>query len=117
MWNAKQDMINPEELGMRVFGPEGTKVRNQCVRSHRFRAFLAVFPVLSFSYSSSMPKINVINCKTEGKTEAYAFAPSMFIESSLSGNLLVFEDLNVIQMGIDKTDSRWEDWLTIWWGD
>ncbi len=33
----------------------------------------------------------------------------MFSESFLAGNQSVFEDLNVIQMGID--------WLTIWWGD
>ncbi len=106
MWNTKQDMINLDELTMRVFGPEGTKVRDQCVRSHRLRAFLAAFPAFSFSYVSSMSKINVIDYKTEGKTEAYAFAPSIFSESSLSGNQSVFEDLNVVQMGINKMDSR-----------
>lgn len=64
-----------------------------------------------------MPLISLINCKTEGKTEAYAFAPLMFSESSLDDNQSVFEDLNVVQMGIDKTDNRWNDWLIIWWGD
>ena len=53
-----------------------------------------------------MPVIDRINCKLEGKTEAYAFAPSMFSESLLAGNQSVFEDLNVIQLGIDKTDAR-----------
>lgn len=56
-----------------------------------------------------MPKINVIDYKTEGKMEAYAFAPSMFSESSLSDNILMFKDLNIIQIGIDKTNSQWDD--------
>lgn len=64
-----------------------------------------------------MPVIDRIKCEAEGKTEAYAFAPSMFSESSLSGNQSVFKDLNVVQMGIDKENARWNDWLTIWWGD
>lgn len=41
----------------------------------------------------------------------------MFSESSTSGNLTVFEDLNVLQMGLDKTDAQWLDRLTLWWGD
>lgn len=36
--------------------------------------------------------------------EAYAFAPLIFNESSLSGNQLMFEDLNIVQMNINKTD-------------
>ncbi|MCJ1471183.1 hypothetical protein MMC07_009831, partial [Pseudocyphellaria aurata] len=52
-----------------------------------------------------------------GATEAHAFAPSMFNESSTTGNISVFEDLNVHQIGIEKTDPQWEDWLTIWWGN
>lgn len=61
--------------------------------------------------------IDRIKCEAEVKTEAYAFAPSMFNKSSLSGNQSLFEDLNVVQMGIDKKNTRWNDWLTIWWGD
>lgn len=52
-----------------------------------------------------MPVIDRINCKLEGKTEAYAFALSIFNESSLAGNQSVFKDLNVIQLDIDKTDT------------
>ena len=64
-----------------------------------------------------MPLIKVIDCKKEGKTEAFLFAPSMHSESSLAGSIAVFEDLNVSQMGIDQSDPQWEDRLTIWWGD
>lgn len=117
MWNSKQDMIDSEELGIRLFGPESIKVRDQCVRSYQFKAFLTALPLFSFSYRSSIPKINVIDCKTEGKAEAYAFVPSMFSQSSLSGNILMFEDLNVIQMSINKTNSQWDDWLIIWWNN
>ena len=51
-----------------------------------------------------MSIINRINCKVERKTETYTFALSIFSESSLNRNLLVFEDLKVIQIGIEKTD-------------
>lgn len=118
MWDAKKDMIDLYELVMAVFGLEGIQICEQCVRFHRFCLFLAVFPSESLSYGFvSMPVIDCIQCKTEKKTEAYAFASSMFSESSLAGNQSVFEDLNVIQMGIDKEDVRWNNWLTIWWGD
>lgn len=117
MWNSKRDMIDPKELIIRLFGPEGTKVQNQCVRSYWLKAFLAAFPAFYIFYTSFMPKINVIDYKTEGKTEAYAFAPLIFSESSLFGNQSVFEDFNIIQIGIDKRHLQWDDWLTIWWGN
>lgn len=115
--NVKQDKINLEELDMRIFGPKGIKVQNQYIKLHQFRVFLAAFPAFTFSYTLSMPKINVSDCKTERKMETYAFVPSIFSESSLSNNLLVFENFIIIQMGIDKTDSQQDDWLTIWQSD
>lgn len=60
-----------------------------------------------------MPIINLINCKYKSATEAYAFAPSMYNKSFTAGNMAVFEDLNVIQIGVDKTDLCWAKWLTI----
>ena len=110
-------MIDPYRLVVDVFGPEGSRIHHQCVRFHRFRSFVATFPSIKLLYSASMPALNCINCRVEGKTKAYAFAPFMFSKSSLTGNISVFEDLNIVQMGIDKTDARWSDWLTIWWGD
>ena len=94
-------MINPKQLDLRVFEPKNTKIQDYYMRLCQFREFLAAFPALSFSYLSSIPKIKVFNCKTEGKMEAYIYPPLMFSESSLFGNLLVFEKLNIIQMGID----------------
>lgn len=77
MWDVKQDMIDPTKLIMRVMGSEGTQVREQCVKSNQLRAFLVAFPAFSFSYTSFMPKINVIDCNTKGKTEAYIYLCSL----------------------------------------
>ena len=74
MLNTKQDIIDPKELVIRTFGPENIMVQDKCVKSHQFRAFLAAFPAFTFTYTSLMPKINVIDYKTIGKTEAYAFS-------------------------------------------
>lgn len=75
------------------------------MRFHRFRSFVAAFLSIDLLYkSTSMSIINRINCKVERKTETYTFALSIFSESSLNRNLLVFEDLKVIQIGIEKTD-------------
>ena len=111
-------MINLYELTINVFGPEGVRIRDQCIKFHRFQSFLAALPSITLLYSSvCMPTIDRIQCQREGKTETYAFAPSMFKESSLAGSQSVFEDLNVVQMGIEKNDDQWNNWLTIWWGD
>ena len=64
-----------------------------------------------------MPKVDLIYCKTEGLTVAYPFAPSMANESTTTGNISVFEDLNIIQRGLKKEDPCFDDLLTIWWGD
>ena len=61
MWDAKRDMIDPYELVMAVFGPEGIRIREQCVRFHRFCSFLAAFPSESLFYGFvSMPVIDCI---------------------------------------------------------
>lgn len=44
------------------------------------------------------------NYKIEGYTAAFAFVPSMHSKSSISGNMIVFEDLMVNQIGIIKKD-------------
>lgn len=51
-----------------------------------------------------MSVINRINYKIEGCTETYAFALSMFSKSSIASNIIVFEDMAIVQMGIEKTD-------------
>ncbi|MCJ1471086.1 hypothetical protein MMC07_009734 [Pseudocyphellaria aurata] len=98
--------------------PAGLKLRKQCIWSHRSHSFKAAFPDEKLDISHlSIPIVDRIDYSKVGATEAHAFAPSMFSESSTAGNILVFKDLNVIQMGIEKDDPRWDDWLTLWWGD
>lgn len=61
-----------------------------------------------------MPKVDIINCKTEGVTEVYPFAPSMSNKSTIVGNISVFEDLNIGQLGLDKDDPCFDELLTLW---
>lgn len=68
--------------------------------------FRAAFPFEAFIFNPQIPVVNIINCKREGPTKAFAFAPSMHSESSLAGNIAVFEDLNVDQLGFDKNNPR-----------
>lgn len=51
-----------------------------------------------------MLKINVIDCKIKGKTEACVFISLIFGKSYFFGNLLLFENFNVIQIGINKME-------------
>lgn len=51
-------MIDPQKLITKVYGPQGTEVRQQCVRSYQFQAFLAAFLGECLSSSASMPVIN-----------------------------------------------------------
>ena len=104
MWNLKHKLLRVYDILASIFGLNGFAVQKQCVKLHRFHAFRAGFSSQEYEYSPAMPILNVINYKKEDATKAYAFAPSMFCESSTNGNISVFEDLNIIQMGIDKTD-------------
>lgn len=103
MWNAKRDIIDLYELTMNVFVLQSIRICHQYIKFHRFRSFLAVFPSIILLYLSvCIPTIDKIKCQREEKTEAYAFVSSMFNESSLAGNQLIFKDLNIIQIGIEK---------------
>lgn len=51
-----------------------------------------------------MAIIIVIDCKKEGCIEIFAYALSIFNKSPTFGNIGVFKDLNIIQMGVQKDD-------------
>lgn len=61
-----------------------------------------------------MPSLNIIDCRKEGYTEVFAYAPFMHNESSTADNIGVFENLNITQIEIQKDDPYWANWLTIW---
>lgn len=117
MWDATKDLIQSREVIDKVFGSVGSNICKQCTQSYRLNAFRAGFPDETLSYTVSMPTIKIIDCKREGCTEAFAYAPSMFNKSSTAGNIDVFKDFNMIQMGIKKNDPHWAYWLIICWGD
>lgn len=52
-----------------------------------------------------MLRLNIIDYKYKEKIKAFVFALSIHNKNILSGNIGVFEDLNVIQIGIDKTNA------------
>lgn len=62
-----------------------------------------------------MLKVDIINCKTEGITEAYPFAPSISNKSAIAGSISVFEDFNISQLGLNKDDPHFDELLTLWW--
>lgn len=51
-----------------------------------------------------MSIINFINFNSECCTEAYIFALSMFSKNFIAGNMSIFEDFNIIQIEIQKTN-------------
>lgn len=60
-----------------------------------------------------MPKVDIVNCENKSATEAYPFALSIANENTTAGNISVFEDLNIHQLGLDKDDPRSGDLLTL----
>lgn len=117
MSESKRESPTTCSITSMVFGRVGVEVREKCQHMHQFNAFRAAFPKESFSYQPSMPTINIIDCKREKSIKSFTFAPFMFSESSTTSNLIVFKDLNILQMRLEKTDAQWLDRLTLWWGD
>lgn len=72
------------------------------MKFHCFQLFVAVFLLIKLLYFVSIPTINYIYCKIEEKIKAYTFTLSIFSKSSLNSNILIFENLNIVQIGIKK---------------
>ncbi len=107
MWDVKRENLDLWKLGIDVFGLEGRETQTKYIQFHRFKAFQAAFPVEDLVLpSASVPNINKIDCRIKVSTEAHAFEPSIFSKSLTAGNISVFKDLNVNQMGIEKTNSQ-----------
>lgn len=50
--------------------------------------------------------LNFIDCKLKKAMQAYMFALSMFFKSLIDSNIDVFEDLNILQIKINKTNLK-----------
>lgn len=57
--------------------------------------------------------INFMNFEGKGATKAYIFTSSIFYKSFITSNISIFENLNIIQIKINKIKSYWGKWLTI----
>lgn len=85
------------------------------MRFYCYQLFVTAFLSINLIYTSILILvINYIDYKIKKKTKVFIFALSIFSKSSFAGNISVFEDLNIMQIGINKADIRWSDWLTIW---
>lgn len=113
MWNPKREYLDIFLVMSSIFGHAGTEIRKKCQQMHRFNAFRTGFPQENFSHQPRMPIINIIDCKRKKSIKPFLFALSMFNESSIAGNLAVFEDPNIIQIGLDKTNAWWADSVTL----
>lgn len=51
-----------------------------------------------------MPFIIKIDCKIKENTEDFIYLPSIFSKNSNIDNISMFEDLNINQISIKKTD-------------
>ena len=107
----------PSDPYSKSFGKENGGQQALCICHHRFILFIAAFLSIQFLYSAAMPKVDIINCNTKGVIKAYPFALFMSNESTIAGNISVFEDLTIQQLGLDKDDSHFNELLTLWWGD
>lgn len=86
------------------FGPLLQGQQDQCICHHQFSSFIAAFSKETFSFSTRMPKVDIIDCKTESSIIAYPFAPVIASKSTTAGNISMFEDLNINQLGLKKED-------------
>lgn len=59
---------------------------------------------MPIQYILEILSINIIDCKVEGSTVAFSFAPTMFSEAFAIENMSVFEDLVICQISFTKKD-------------
>lgn len=73
---------------------------------HRFNILWINCNDKSFDYQHFIYVINIIDCKHKSQVRAYLFALFTLSKSSTICNILVFEDLKIIQICIDKVDEK-----------
>lgn len=61
-----------------------------------------------------MLKVNVIDCKTKDLTVIYLFTLAKMSKNIITGNISVFEELNVNQLGLFKENHQFKKLFTIW---
>lgn len=114
MQNPKSNILTPPKLTRQALGQDVcSSQQDQYIQHHCFALFIAGFPQHEFSYSAPMPKVDIIECKTEGATSAFLFALAMASENTTTRNISVFEELNINQLGLAKVDLCFDELLYI----
>lgn len=113
IWDAKRETPDAWKLRINVFGLETRETWIKYTWFHRFKAFQVAFlgKALLLLFASISTN-NKIYCKTEKYIETHAYASFIFSKSSITGNITMFKDLNVNQIGRKKTiPNRMTGWL------
>ena len=53
-------------------------------------------------YLALIQKVNIINYKTKSSIIAYLFPPAIASKSTITGNINIFEELNLNKLGLFK---------------
>lgn len=114
MWNLKSDILRPKTLVRALFRPDFRNQQNFRIWHYWFTLFITSFPDKIFSYSTLMSKVDVIDCKNEDSTLSFSFATLMASKSIIVGNISVFKDLNICQLGLSNENFQFNDFLIIW---
>lgn len=64
-----------------------------------------------------MSRVKIIDCKIERASKVYLFTPSMALKSTLAGNMSIFEDQAIHQLGFKKENLQFNKVFTVWWGN
>lgn len=117
MWEQKREFLQPSLVDISVFGrlhPLSEKKLNDSIDLVHFELLFQINSLATILQCQL--SIELIARKKVARKHI-RLHPQCLAKALLPGNLSVFEDLNIVQMGLDKSDARWDDWLTLWWGD
>ena len=99
MWRPKREKLIVLNILIGVLDPQNQSVWGQYIWHYCLDFFIISFPNWKFDFEASIVVIYIINYITEWATKAYLFAPSMARKSTIAGNITVFEDLKITQIG------------------
>ncbi len=83
------------------------------IKLQSFTSFFAAFSDIQFLYTEVMHKINIINCDIKGVTKTYSFISSMANDRIIASKFMIFEDLLIDQLRLNKDDWCFEGYFTL----
>lgn len=70
-----------------------------------------------FIYFGQMLKLDIIDYKTKNQAIIYLFAPAMGSKNTITGNINVFEALNINKLDLSQENLQFKELFIIWWSD